>query len=370
MKKVSKLFLAVLLSAAVLSACGAKEEEPVIVIEKQIVHTDKQEESPIEVYVDPNLPPEGTYFNELSGIPIPLELKEQRPIAAMVDNEILAYPHIGVQQCDIVYEMINSTQNNRITRLMALAKDYNSIPQLGSIRSTRDTNIWLQAEYNSILCHDGSSAISLPYFNNGYARDHISGTFARIDNGKAREFTEYIVTGDVDANIAAQGFSKDYNEFRPERESHFVFVPYSEEEVMTGSENKECTFIDLSSVYPHNSTQLYYNPDTSTYDYYNYGFIHEDGNDGSILSFKNVILQNIEMYSTDDAGHVAHTLVDSGKKSYYISNGHVQEITWTKTDEMSITKYYDLEGNELVINRGNTYIAFVPTDGWDTIIVE
>ena len=43
---------------------------------------------------------------------------------------------------------------------------------------------------------------------------------------------------------------------------------------------------------------------------------------------------------------------------YYISNGTVQKISWSKADEASSLKFFDENGEELSINRGKTYIAF------------
>ncbi len=311
--------------------------------------------------------PEGMYFSELTGEPISLDIQNQRPIAVMVDNEILAYPHFGISEADVVYEMVNSLHNGRITRLMALKKDYAEIEQMGSIRSTRDTNILLQAEWNSILVHDGASSISLPLFSNPYATEHINGTLSRVDNGKSREFTEYILPGDIESNIKSGGFSKDYNEYKPNVESHFQFVKYLDEEVLTEGYD-EATYVALP--FPHNGSELKYNEKTSSYDYYCYGDIHVDGEDEEVLTFKNVIIQNIDMIATDNEGHVRYMLEDSGKEGYYLSNGHVQKITWEKKDEMDITRYYDENGNELVINIGNTYIGLVPSDAWGELVVE
>ena len=73
----------------------------------------------------------------------------------MVDNESIALPHYGLTQADVVYEMMNSTENGRITRFMALVKDWETLEQFGSIRSARVTNCILAAEWNAVLCHDG-----------------------------------------------------------------------------------------------------------------------------------------------------------------------------------------------------------------------
>lgn len=50
---------------------------------------------------------EGCYRSELTNEWIDEGLKDQRPIAAMVDNELFALNHFGVNSCDVVYEMMN-----------------------------------------------------------------------------------------------------------------------------------------------------------------------------------------------------------------------------------------------------------------------
>lgn len=100
--------------------------------------------------------PQGNlYRSELTNEWIDISLQNQRPVAIMVDNEKAALPHYGLTEADVVYEMMNSTANGRITRLMAIVKDWDKITQFGSIRSVRPTNFMLAAEWNAILCHDG-----------------------------------------------------------------------------------------------------------------------------------------------------------------------------------------------------------------------
>ena len=82
---------------------------------------------------------------------------------------------------------------------MALFKDYESVDQIGSIRSVRPTNVILAAEWNAIICHDGGPFYVDEYLDEACS-DHFSGTFSRVDNGKSREYTEYILSGDMDKN--------------------------------------------------------------------------------------------------------------------------------------------------------------------------
>ena len=103
---------------------------------------------------------------------------------------------------------MNSTENGRITRFMALVKDWETLEQFGSIRSARVTNCILAAEWNAVLCHDGG-----PFYIDEYIAlpsvDDFNGGFSRVNNGKSREYTEYIVSGDLDKKFASTGASKD-----------------------------------------------------------------------------------------------------------------------------------------------------------------
>ena len=47
-------------------------------------------------------------------------------------------------------------------------------------------------------------------------------------------------------------------------------------------------------------------------------------------------------------------------KGYYITNGKAKQIIARKATREDITKYYDLEGNEIKLNDGNTYVMIIP----------
>ena len=142
-KRISVLVLS-LMFAVMMVACGDKKTEEVATEEPAVVEevAEETEEEVVEEVVE-DVIPEGMYRSELTGELISEEIKNQRPIAAMVDNDSRALPHYGVNQADVVYEMMNSTHNGRVTRLMVLVKDWKNIEQLGSIRSLRPTNIML-----------------------------------------------------------------------------------------------------------------------------------------------------------------------------------------------------------------------------------
>lgn len=320
---------------------------------------------------------EGMYRSELTNEWIDESLKEQRPIAVMVDNESTALPHYGVNSADVVYELMNSTANGRITRLMVVVKDWEKIERLGSVRSTRPTNFMLAAEWNAILCHDGG-----PFYNDEYIAkpytNNLSGGFARFSNGKATEFTEYITAesytntekgktySGLIQRVEEAGYSKTYNEYYPG--SHFQF---SNEELDLSGEADVRPAVEIELPFPHNSSELSYNSTTQSYEYYEYGQAHTDPLDnGSVTAFKNVIIQSCPFMQYDENGYLVYYVVGSGNDGYYLTNGQAIPVTWSKADETAVTVYQNkATGEEIKLNTGKTYIAIVPENTWEDLVI-
>lgn len=300
--------------------------------------------------------------SELTGLEISDAIVNQRPVAIMVDNEKTALKHYGTAEADIVYEMMNSTANGRITRLMCLYKDWTNLNQTGSIRSVRTTNIMIADEYNAVLIHDGGPFYINTYLAQPYAA-HISGGFSRIKNGKPREFTEYVFGSELVNRFAKSKIPTTYA-LAPERGTHFLFNAADTDLNSVVPANN----IDMSAVFPHNKSKLAYNPATRTYDYYVYGSLHQDAEDNQVLTFKNVILQNMSFTQLDKNGYMTYNAIGSDK-GFYITNGKAIPITWSKASETGMTHYYTADGAEITVNRGKTYIGFIPSDTWDKLVV-
>jgi len=310
---------------------------------------------------------DGTYISELTGEPISAELQHQRPIAVMVDNESIAYPHYGVAEGDVVYEMMNSTANGRITRLMVLLKDWGKVQQMGSIRSVRPTNIMLAAEWNAVICHDGGPFYVDEYFAKDYGKDHFSGTFSRVENGKSMEFTEYILAGDLDSNFNNSGISRTYT--NPAAENpHFNFAPYGQK-VDLASTGTAIPANQVVLPMEHTNSTLTYNASTGTYDLSCYGNLHVDAEDNQTATFKNVIIQDCSFTEYDENGYMVYNVVQMGQPGYYLTEGQAIPIVWTKQTEDGVTKYFDKNGNPLTINTGKTYITLVPADTWGSLAI-
>ena len=88
--------------------------------------------------------------------------------------------------------------------------------------------------------------------------DDFNGGFSRVNNGKSREYTEYIVSGDLDKKFASTGASKEYNKYYTE--NHFKFAK-EDTDIADGT-----SAVTVDIPFPHNGSYLTYD---QTYCYYN-----------------------------------------------------------------------------------------------------
>ncbi len=371
-KKTLLLMLSAALAGCLLGGCSGKEEDVAPTVtdisesEDEGEPEEELEEEPEEVVEEETR--EGMYRSELTNEWIDEALQNQRPIAVMVDNEKTALLHYGLTQADIVYEMMNSTANGEITRFMAIVKDWNNITQFGSIRSVRPTNFMIAPEYNAVVVHDGGPFYIDPYLKNPWV-DHLSGGFARITNGKPREFTEYVTTGEIAKRMEAAGYSTEYNDYYPG--PHWQFASESKPvDLSTASDSIDCTLVDLP--FDHNGSQLDYDADSNTYLYSEYNMKHTDpANGDKQLAFTNILIANATHTQYDSNGYMQFNILEqNGRSGYYITGGKAIPVTWSKGHDMDPMRFYDAEGNLITLNTGKTYIALVSDSRWDELVLE
>ena len=383
-KKILSLLICISLVLS-FSACSKKEEavgnagevetNPVEeeVSEPEAVNEDTEDtkeaslEQEEQIEEEPEEVREGYYRSELTNEWTDEKIKNQRPIAVMIDNEKTALPHFGTSRADIVYEMMNSTLNDRVTRFMCIIKDYNSLSQIGSIRSVRTTNLQISPEYNSIVIHDGGPLYINAYFEAPYV-EHLSGGFARIKNGKPTEFTEYITEGEVVSRCKKEGIDLEYNEYY--QGSHWQFAkPNKQTDLSQRDDSFDALNIELP--YSHNKPKLEYIPETGVYRYSEYGQEYIDALTDEHMEFKNVIIQESTFTQFDEHGYMNFWIHDNeNMHGYYLTGGKAIPITWAKDKyDMFPTQFYVADGTMIQMNIGKTYICIVPDDSWDKIVI-
>ena len=81
---------------------------------------------------------------------------------------------------------------------------------------------------------------------------------------------------------------------------------------------------------------------------------------GKQYTFKNIIVVQVANNAIDNEGR--QNLSNLGeKKGYYITNGYAVPITAEKDSRSAQTVYKHLDGKEIDVNDGNTFIQIQPT---------
>ncbi len=300
----------------------------------------------------------------------------KRPVAIMVNNIPAAMPQYGIDKADVVFEIpVEGYQ----TRLMCIFADYTKLPQVCSVRSCRKYFPAIALGFDAIYVNCGQNEVIDDYVESigvvQYDGAHDkNGLFIRdqerLDAGYSREHTLYFDAPRFPEILEKDGVNMNLAEDKTG--TAFKFAAVGETVIPTG---KECTslHIDFGSC----EAGFNYNAETKTYfkTYYD-KYTKEmkpqcDGRSGKQLEFSNLILLHNDVAFDDSAVYdtvrnYKHRLIDwkggKGSTAYYISNGVKQPIYWIKNSETDSMRFYDLEGNELTVNRGKTYICFNEMD--------
>ena len=106
---------------------------------------------------------------------------------------------------------------------------------------------------------------------------------------------------------------------------------------------------------------MFHIPETKLYERYFANKLQTDWLTKETITTKNIIITIANNYSTDEEnGYGRQEIENIGNlDGYYITNGKAIKIKCEKTTRAGKTVYKDLEGNEIKVNDGNTYIQIV-----------
>lgn len=279
---------------------------------------------------------------------------KQRPIAVMIDNVGNARPQAGLNDAYMVYEII---VEGNLTRLMALYKNID-IERIGPVRSSRHYFLDYALENDAIYVHYGwspqaKSDISYLKVDNINGINESSKSFWRV---KDKASPHNIVTStDKILDIAKR---KNYKT-TSNRKS---VLKYSAEEVeLNNAISATSIKIPYSTKY---NVSYKYNNETKKYTRICNENTQKDWQTKEIISTKNIIITFAKNSMINDgSGKGRQDLSNIGTlDGYYITNGKAIKIKCYKTSRKSQTVYKDIEGNEINVNDGNTFVQIVPTN--------
>ncbi len=309
----------------------------------------------------------GVYFyltnqevNDFVSKKIPIEKKlkivdedsKTRPIAVMINNNHAAWPHAGLDDAYITYEIL---AEGGITRLMAIFKDKDTA-KIGSVRSARPYYLDYALENDAIYVHYGWSEKAKSDINS-LGVDNINGitdssTFWRDKSlNKATEHTAFTSMEKIKAKAHDEGYDRDTNKD--------LLLNYSVDEIDLSKEEGAVKADTVFMKYSYYTTSSYeYDSENKVYKRFMSGQPHVDES-GKQYTYKNIIITPIQTHSYDSYGRLELENIGSGE-GYFITDGYAIPIVWSKDSRSSQSVYKDLDGNEIKVNDGNTFIQITP----------
>lgn len=291
--------------------------------------------------------PEPKFICDLTGEAVDSELlAKSRPVAVMIDNQKSARPQSGLINADIVYEF---PVEGKITRYLAIYHHLES-DKIGPVRSARPYFLDKALEYKAVYVHCGGSEQALLDINTLKvdALNDLKGApcFWRAKDRSAPHnlYTSFKLIKDV------MHSNKLENKQAPK------LFNFSEETHDNGG--KTISRINIS--YNKNYLVGYqYKPDTNTFNRLINGVELKDKETSNLVSTKNIIIEMVSTKVIDSEGRLRVGTVGKGR-GFYITSGKLIEIEWSKGSRTGKTTYKNLEGEEITLNKGNTWIQLVP----------
>lgn len=286
----------------------------------------------------------------------------KRPVAVMVNNVDAALPQYGISAADLIFEL---PVEYDLTRLMAVYGDYTQVPDVCSVRSCRYYYPILAVGFDAVYVHWGIDPTIATETINSMEIDHFDADYYgtgkyfgrdkdRINAGYAWEHTGMFYGTKVPEMLEDSNVRTDLKEDK--MGTAFKFVEMDKNAAPSGEDAKNIR-VDFGANY----STFSYDADRHVYMKNYQNKPHMDCKTNEQLQFENVIVleADISLRPNDVDGHkLINWEGGENAKGYYISEGKMVPITWSKAGMYDPLKFFDANGNELQLNRGKSYIAF------------
>lgn len=329
-----------LLSVLLLAACTAREETP--------APTEPLTEEVTEPVTEPETEAETEEVTEAeTEAAEPARMFAARyPLAVMVDNHPAALPQSGLQNADIIYEMV---VEGGVSRLLVVTDEEEG--EIGPIRSARPAFLNFVAENEAFYLHVGNYVFvqASPLADRIKDMDqymHAGEAYYRVTR-KAAPHNMYADIGQLYEAAESEGhalvpeeplgYYREAEGNLPEGEPHYVIA---------------LTYDD------HLHQRYEYDPGDRVYR----KFVNEepvvDERTGEPLAIGTYILLSVEHERMENGMHWAVSDVGEGEADLY-HEGMRYPVTWER-EAAGKPMVFALEGEEIVFPEGLLYIQLIP----------
>lgn len=275
------------------------------------------------------------------------------PYAVMIENLRSVRPQSGLSQAAVVYEAL---AEGGATRFLAVFDPSEIISEIMPVRSARPYYIEWASEYNALYAHAGGSPKSLTViWENPDFKDLEA--LSRDAKYFWRDSTKYaphnLVTSSEKMNFAL------HDKELIDTKASFQSWQFKDDAPIEerGQDGKKLEFnFSYGTTYLVGFT---YNQEQNVYLRENANEPHLDKNTGEQIAVHNVIVQLVEEPVLNGGAGRLDIFVGGEGKAWVLRDGEIIEGIWKKSSRTDRTLFYDMEGVELELNRGNTWIHVV-----------
>ena len=277
-----------------------------------------------------------------------------RPIAVMIDNHKAAMPQAGLNDAYLVYEMIVEGGE---TRLMELFKG-SELDKIGPVRSARHYFLDYALENDAIYTHFGWSP---------QAESDISKLGVNNINGIYESSTSFWRTKDKSAPHNVATSIEKILEIANRKGYKTTSTKESVLNYVADPVNLDSDMIATTVTIPYstsNTVKYEYDEVTGRYIRYSRGTKQVDWTTNETVTIKNIIIAKVKNTTLNDGENKGRQTLDNvgTLEGYYITNGKAIKITCEKSSRTAQTVYKDMNGKEIEVNDGNTFIQMCPID--------
>ena len=305
------------------------------------------------------------FYSHLTGIQVNRAQQRKRPVAIMINNIRQAQPTVGVSHAEIIYEAI---VEGGATRLMMLLSDYETVPVLGSVRSAREYYVDLMQTHDAIFIHAGGATSAYAEMNDPARNidrlDGVNPVKGRVFPNTFYRDAERRRTMSVEHTLMATGrgivLGLREARYRTRHNMDYTGTFNFNEEITPLPENNTANYVSVPYS-AHFQPEFIYNPADKLYYRTQFGAAHLDGATGEQLRFENVIVIFAEYTDLQTReGLLACKLTGTGF-GFYINGGKYITIRWRKETRDSGLYLFNLNGSDLYLNPGKSFISVTST---------
>lgn len=266
---------------------------------------------------------------ELSGIPVAVVIDNYSPIRS---------GQSGLSDATTVYE---SLVEGGITRLLAVFSG-KTADRIGPVRSARSYYLDWAEEYGGVFVHAGGSPDALGTLRKGadvYDADALreADVFWKDEDGDAPHNT-FTSTTRLLSRVPRE------DALKKSADKHFLFKD-------PDPDSGDIRHITIPFSTERYQVRYAYDSVDHRYERSNGGELHHD------LKPSNVIVQFVEQEVIDKEGRLRLQTTGTGDALIFRDGKRIEGL-WEK--ESGLTRFYDSNGNDIELNRGQTWIEVLP----------